>query len=159
MKQSVIDFEKEKNINSEISLILMCPWVCYLVADGLELSGIVAILTNGIFLNYYATPNISGGAKHVIKTAVDTMAYASETMVFLFLGIGVFTYSNKFSEVSVGTIILSVINLNIARFLNIWVVSKLANRSRSERTKITNSQMLVMWVAGLRGAMAYALSM
>ena len=45
--------------STEISMILICPWVCYLIADGLELSGIVAILTNGIFLNYYATPNLS----------------------------------------------------------------------------------------------------
>ena len=66
----------------------MCPWICYLIADGLELSGIVAILTNGIVLNYYATPNISNASSKVIKIAVDTVAYVTETMVFLFLGIG-----------------------------------------------------------------------
>jgi len=52
-------WEDEQNFNTEISLMLMCPWITYLVADGLELSGIVAILINGIVLNYYATPNIS----------------------------------------------------------------------------------------------------
>jgi sodium/hydrogen exchanger 8 len=41
-------------MNSEVSMMIMCPWVSYLIADGLGLSGIVAILTNGIFLNIYA---------------------------------------------------------------------------------------------------------
>ena len=39
---------------SEISMMIMCPWVCYLIAEGLQLSGIVAICTNGVILNYYA---------------------------------------------------------------------------------------------------------
>ena len=72
----------------------MCPWITYLIADGLELSGIVAILINGIFLNYYATPNISMASRKVIKMAVDTLAYITETMVFLFLGLGVFAFDH-----------------------------------------------------------------
>lgn len=44
---------------SEVTFMLICPYVSYLIAEGLELSGIVAILINGIFLSYYATPNIS----------------------------------------------------------------------------------------------------
>jgi len=75
-------------------MILMCPWVCYLIADGLQLSGIVAILVNGIVLNYYATPNVSRQSRHVIKIVVDSFAYITETMVFLFLGIGVFTFDH-----------------------------------------------------------------
>lgn len=38
----------------ELSMMVMCPWVCYLIAEGLKLSGIVAICTNGVFLNAYA---------------------------------------------------------------------------------------------------------
>ena len=40
-------------------MMILCPWISYLVADGMELSGIVAILTNGLFLNLYAAPNLS----------------------------------------------------------------------------------------------------
>ena len=29
--------------------MVVSPWVTYLIADGLGLSGIVAILTNGVF--------------------------------------------------------------------------------------------------------------
>ena len=139
--------------------MLMCPWVCYLIAEGLELSGIVAILTNGIFLNYYGTPNISRASKKVMKIAVDTVAYITEQMVFLFLGMGMFAIDHSYQEMGVGTAVLALINLNIARALNIGIVTALVNRSRTPETIITPKQKFVMWIAGLRGAMAYALAL
>ena len=50
-------------------MMVLCPWVSYLLAEGLKLSGIVAILVNGIFLSYYAEPNISRDSKRVLKAA------------------------------------------------------------------------------------------
>lgn len=43
----------------EISLMTICPWICYLVGESCELSGIFAILCNGIFLAHYAAPNLN----------------------------------------------------------------------------------------------------
>ena len=115
--------------------MLMCPWICYLIADGLELSGIVAIMTNGIFLSYYGTPNISRASRKVIKIAVDTLAHLTETTVFLFLGIGFFTFNHPYNEMGIGTILVTLFNLNIARFLNIFIVSKIVNNYRSKENK------------------------
>lgn len=74
-------------------MMILCPWVSYLIAEGLELSGIVAILVNGIFLSYYATPNISTSSKKVLKMGYETLAYAAETLVFIFLGLGLFAFN------------------------------------------------------------------
>lgn len=137
--------------------MLTSPWVTYLIADGLELSGIVAILINGIFLNYYATPNISRASRKVIKIAVDTVAYISETMVFIFLGMGVFAFDHPF-KTNISTMVCTLVNLNLARFLNILIVTTLVNKSRSKTTKFNLRTCFVMWIAGLRGAMAYALA-
>lgn len=88
MSRNIQKHRDEQDFNSEISIILLCPWICYLIADSLELSGIVAILVNGIVLNSYAKHNITKASRKVIKITVDTLAYLTETMVFLFLGIG-----------------------------------------------------------------------
>lgn len=151
------NYVEQQDINQEASLMLMSPWVTYLVADGLGLSGIVAILTNGIFLNMYAIPNISRGSRKVLKIAYETIAYAAETLVFVFLGIGVFAFDHPTKEVGVGAIVLTIAILNFARLCNIAVVTCLVNRARSS-TKIGIKQQFVMWIAGLRGAMAYALA-
>jgi sodium/hydrogen exchanger 8 len=139
-------------------MMLLCPWVSYLIAEGLELSGIVAILVNGIFLNYYATPNISTSSKRVIKIGYETIAYSAETVVFLFLGMGLFAFNHPYKETGILTIFTTIVNLNIARFLNIWVVSWMVNKSRTT-SRLNGKTQFVMWVSGLRGAMAYALSM
>jgi len=58
-----------------------------------------------------------------------------------------------------GTLIWAIINLNLARFFNVVITSWLVNKSRTPETRINSKQKFVMWIAGLRGAMAYALSM
>jgi sodium/hydrogen exchanger 8 len=58
------------------------------------------------------------------------------------------------------TLFLStILNLNVARFFNIWFVTYLVNKTRTENTKITKKTQFVMWFSGLRGAMAYALAL
>ena len=138
--------------------MLLCPWVSYLIAEGLKLSGIVSILTNGVFLSYYATPNISPAAKKVIKMLYETIAYSAETVVFLFLGIGLFAFNHPYKQLGWGLVITTIINLNFARFLNIYITSAFVNCSRT-KSKIPPKMKFVMWVAGLRGAMAYALAL
>jgi solute carrier family 9 (sodium/hydrogen exchanger), member 8 len=144
---------------TEISMMLLCPWVSYLVAGGLDLSGIVSILTNGVFLGYYATPSISETSKDVIRTGYEVVAYSAETIVFLFLGIGIFSLSHPFQDLSWGLLVTSLFNVNIARALNVLCVSHFINRFRSPSSKLTGKKQFVIWFSGLRGAMAYALAL
>lgn len=112
--------------------MILCPWVTYLIAEGLELSGIVAIMTNGIFLSYYAAPNIASSSRDVLKTGYETVAHSAETVVFLFLGIALFAFNHPYEEMGGYSVILTIINLGISRFLNISVVSFMANKARSD---------------------------
>ena len=59
-------------------MMVMCPWVCYLAAEGLQLSGIVAICTNGVFLGYYAKPNVTRDSRRVLRLTYETIAVTAE---------------------------------------------------------------------------------
>jgi solute carrier family 9 (sodium/hydrogen exchanger), member 8 len=139
-------------------MMILCPWVSYLIAEGLELSGIVAIMVNGIFLSYYAQPNISASSRRVLKTGYETVAHSAETLVFIFLGLGLFAFNHPYKKMGYGMIPLTILNLSVARALNIGIVSYLVNKSRTHKL-IDRKFQFVMWVAGLRGAMAYALAL
>jgi sodium/hydrogen exchanger 8 len=145
-------------MQSEISFMIMCPWVCYLIAEGLELSGIVAILCNGIVLSQYAKPNLLNQTKKVLKFGYETVAYGTESLVFLFLGMGVFAFDHPYEQLSFSFCLGTFLNFNIARALNVFLVSKIVNKQRTKH-KINNKVQFVMWISGLRGAMAYALAM
>lgn len=144
--------------NTEISLMILCPWVSYLIAEGLELSGIVSIMVNGIFLSYYAQPNISISSRRVLKTGYETVAHSCETLVFIFLGLGLSAFNHPYDKLGWATVPLTILNLSVARMLNVGIVSFLVNKSRQEK-KISFKFQFVMWLAGLRGSMAYALAL
>ena len=139
--------------------MIFCPWVSYIIAGGFSLSGIVSILTNGVFLSYYAAPNISPSARKVVKVIYEVVAYTSETIVFVFLGVGCFAFDHPFEEMGWGLFFTMLLNLNLARLLNIGFVSMLVNCNRSPKTRLNCKTQFVMWFAGLRGAMAYALAL
>lgn len=86
----------KQSVMTEISMMILCPLVAYFVAGGLELSGIVSILLNGVFLNYYGKPNITPAARKIVKMLYEVIAHGAETIVFLFLGIGLFAIPNPF---------------------------------------------------------------
>ena len=139
-------------------MMVMCPWVCYLVAEGLSMSGIVAICTNGVFLNYYAQHNITADSRRVLKLCYETVAVTAEQIVFLFLGISLSAFNHPYEKMGWGLAITTILNLNFARLLNIIITTSLVNCSRI-KTKIPRKMQFIMWMSGLRGAMAYALAL
>jgi solute carrier family 9 (sodium/hydrogen exchanger), member 8 len=88
----------------------------------------------------------------------ETIAYSAETIVFLFLGIGLFAFEHPFQELGWGLFITTIINLNLSRLLNVGVCTFLINKTRTE-TKFSTKEFFVIWFSGLRGAMAYALAL
>jgi sodium/hydrogen exchanger 8 len=139
--------------------MILAPWVSYIAAGSFKLSGIVSILTNGVFLSYYAKPNISLQSIKILKTVYEVVAYISETIVFLFLGIGCFAIDHPISEMGWGLPLWTFINLNIARAINIGVVGLIINCTREKKTRLNWKILTIMWYSGLRGAMAYALAL
>lgn len=116
-------------------------------------------MINGVILSSYGTPNTTRVTQKISKMIYEILAYASETLVFLFLGIGILVFKNPFKIVGWGTLLTTIINLNVARFLNILVCTFIVNRYRTEQTKFSIKTQFVMWFSGLRGAMAYAIAL
>lgn len=64
------------------------PWVSYLIAEGLDMSGIVSIIFCGISMARYALPNLSDNGMKLLNRFYHIVAYNFENLVFLFIGIG-----------------------------------------------------------------------
>lgn len=86
------------------------------------------------------------------------MSHSAETIVFIFLGIAIFAFNHPYEQMGYAIVPLTIINLSLARFLNIGIVTYLVNKSRTTH-KINSRHQFVMWLSGLRGAMAYALAL
>lgn len=74
-------------------VMMLLPWISYLIGEIMGLSGIVVIIFCGGTMAQYALPNMSHKAEHLTHQAYNTVAGNSENMIFLFIGIGVFGFN------------------------------------------------------------------
>mmetsp|Transcript_18460 Transcript_18460/g.27891 ORF Transcript_18460/g.27891 Transcript_18460/m.27891 type:complete len:602 (-) Transcript_18460:106-1911(-) len=143
--------------NLESTLLFLFCYFCYALAESLGLSGIMALFFNGIILSHYNSHNLSEGSRHATEQIFATLATVSETIVFLYMGMGAFT--GKFANWNLAFSLYGMLFCVVGRFLNIFPLSFILNRFRVKRSdKISCKMQMVLWFAGLRGAIAYALA-
>ena len=61
--KTIDSINPNKRNQFEASVIIIGPWVSYLISESLSLSGIVSILFCGIFMAKYTYPNLSADGK------------------------------------------------------------------------------------------------
>lgn len=153
----------------EISLCLIFSLLTYFVADSLKLSGIVALFFSGTMTAHYHFYTLSREAQHAFTHLLHTLAFVSENIVYVFMGMSVVMIfaghdeENAGAPLRVDDIDWSFIGLTLlaciaARFCNIFPLLSLCNYLRSPSNQIPVKYMSVIWMAGLRGSMAFALA-
>jgi len=55
----------DEHFTGEQGLLVVCPLMCWMLAEGLGLSGIVSILFCGMSMSYYTRHNLSRKVVHV----------------------------------------------------------------------------------------------
>ncbi|XP_018571083.1 sodium/hydrogen exchanger 8 [Anoplophora glabripennis] len=143
-----------KNPSLEFGMMLVFTYAPYVLAEGIHLSGIMAILFCGIVMSHYTHFNLSTVTQITMQQTLRTLAFIAETCVFAYLGLALFSFKHR---VEPALIVWSIILSLIGRACNIFPLAILVNRFREHQ--ITKKMMFIMWFSGLRGAISYALSL
>ncbi|KAH8858041.1 Sodium/hydrogen exchanger 2 [Schistosoma japonicum] len=135
--------------------MLLLAYFSYIIADCIGWSGIISMIGCGLIQAAYAFHNI--GEKYVKSLHLITrmLAEVSEAVIFLFLGIQVISYK---LEWHIGFILWGFILCLISRSIVILCITSIVNYVNVDETKITLSQQIILIYGGLRGAVAFALS-
>jgi len=142
---------------TETVVVIAFVYSSYFMAEGLQLSGIVAILLFGITLAHYGDVNLSRESQTNTRVLFHILANISETLVFIFLGLALFAFDQEYKATLIG---VSIPIILISRALNIFPLSLIINLTRSTvRHRISWQEQIVLWFSGLRGAIAFALSL
>ncbi|NWS84393.1 SL9A8 protein, partial [Toxostoma redivivum] len=159
-----IDLRKTPSL--EFGMMIIFAYLPYGLAEGISLSGIMAILFSGIVMSHYTHHNLSPVTQILMQQTLRTVAFMCETCVFAFLGLSIFSFPHKFEMsfviwciVDIKWSFISVFQVLVlfGRAVNIFPLSYLLNFFRDH--KITPKMMFIMWFSGLRGAIPYALSL
>lgn len=143
-----------KNPSLEFGMMLVFTYAPYVLAEGIHLSGIMAILFCGIVMSHYTHFNLSTVTQVTMQQTMRTLAFTAETCVFAYLGLAIFSFRHR---VEPAFVVWSIIMCLVGRACNIFPLALLCNKFREH--KITKKMMFIMWFSGLRGAISYALSL
>eukprot|EP00897_Mesotaenium_endlicherianum_P009642 jgi/Mesen1/8706/ME000052S08132 len=150
-------FEDKSLSMLQSCLVVLFPYMAYMMADALELSGIVAILFSGITMKYYVAPNLSEKAKEITGSFFGMLAKLSETFVFIYMGVAMFLEQQSWHDYNFT--FFTILSIFLARVLNVFPLSYIVNRFRPAERQIPLSHQIALWFGGLRGAMAFALAL
>ncbi|KAG1942011.1 sodium/hydrogen exchanger [Pimephales promelas] len=151
---SLKHFDLRKTPSLEFGMMIIFAYLPYGLAEGIKLSGIMAILFSGIVMSHYTHHNLSPVTQILMQQTLRTVAFMCETCVFAFLGLSIFSFPHKFE---LSFVIWCIVLILVGRAVNIFPISFMLNFFRDH--KITPKMMFIMWFSGLRGAIPYALSL
>ena len=113
-----------KGATLEASVVVLFPWIAYMLAEALELVGIVSVLFCGIVMGHYTKRNLSDGGRALSSGAFALSAQLSETFVFIYCGASVFLAQPRFFVTAGWTVALA----GASRALVVFPGAALINR-------------------------------
>lgn len=149
----------------EVALMMLMAYLSYMLAELLDLSGILTIFFCGIVMSHYTWHNVTESSRITTKHAFATISFIAETFIFLYVGMDALDIDKwKSSNASAGTSVavsatlLALVLVGRAAF--VFPIANITNcMKKRESTKIGLRQQFIIWWAGLmRGAVTIALS-
>ncbi|KAM5180368.1 sodium/hydrogen exchanger 7 isoform 2-T2 [Mantella aurantiaca] len=138
----------------ETALFFLLSWSTFLLAEACGFTGVVAVLFCGITQAHYTYNNLSLESRSRTKQLFEVLHFLAENFIFSYMGLALFTFQKHvFSPVFIVGAFISVF---IGRAAHIYALSFFLNLGR--RHKIGWNFQHMMMFSGLRGAMAFALS-
>ncbi|KQK14736.1 sodium/hydrogen exchanger 2 [Brachypodium distachyon] len=149
----------------EVALMMLMAYLSYMLAELLELSGILTVFFCGIVMSHYTWHNVTESSRVTTKHAFATLSFIAETFLFLYVGMDAldiekwkFASDSPGKSIGVSSILLGLVLLGRAAF--VFPLSFLSNLTKKTHLeKISWRQQIVIWWAGLmRGAVSIALA-
>lgn len=133
-----VDLRKHPSL--EFGIMLVFTYAPYVLAEGIRLSGIMAILFCGIVMSHYTHFNLSTVTQITMQQTMRTFSFICETCVFAYLGLAIFSFNHR---CEIALVIWSLVLCLIGRACNIFPLAWMVNKFREH--KITNKMQFIMW--------------
>lgn len=143
----------------ESVLIFIYAYLSYIVSEMLGFSGIISLLTSGIFMASYAWYNLSLGGRMGSNVIFSFLAFLAEGFVFSYLGLTFFSYKSfPWSYQLILVLMLAILIGRAVGSIGLIYTLKLCCYERDNPNRLTFKELIFIWYAGMiRGAIAFGL--
>ncbi|XP_044740864.1 sodium/hydrogen exchanger 6 isoform X2 [Chrysoperla carnea] len=138
----------------ESALFVLMSYSTFLIAEASDLTGVVAVLFCGICQAHYTYNNLSDDSRTRTKQMFELLNFLAENFIFSYIGVSMFTFPKHHFDPLF--ILAGFCCAAIGRAANIYPLSYLLNLGRNPKIPANFQHML--FFAGLRGAMSFALA-
>ena len=150
----------------EVTLTFLTPFAAYLLAEALHISGVLAVVSAGLYLSFRSSEAFSNQSRIMAQSVWDVILYILNALVFVLIGLQLPTVMAGISNYSMYELILygAVISLVVIVVRFVWVVpAAMIPRWLSKRIRETEPfdkrNMVIFGWAGMRGVVSMALAL
>lgn len=136
-------------------IVLLCAYLAYLTGELVHFSGIIALIGCGVMQAEYSRLNLSSQSYLTIKYITRNISSVADVIIFFFLGQVLVRETHEWSTSF--TILVTVLCI-IVRFISVFTLTYVANNWFHRVRMINFQEQIVMSCGGLRGAIAFSLS-
>lgn len=147
-----INFRAESAL--ELSMFTLLSYLPFVLCEAIQISGILCLLFVGMTMSHYTQTWLSKEIALAAKEGFNTFALICESFCFVYLGLSI---ALSTSSINVSVIVLAILLMVFTRGLVVLFFSALCNYYR--RTKIIFSHQCLIWISGMRGAVAFSLAL
>ncbi|KAI9003480.1 Sodium/hydrogen exchanger family-domain-containing protein [Hyaloraphidium curvatum] len=129
-------------------------YVGYLIGEFLGLTGIISVFFCGLGMSHYADANMDELSLVGTRVMLRVFSTFCEGFVFIYLGTGLLAFGRENTAYHAGFTAIAILAILIARS-HVFIICSLSSLLKGP--KIPWKHQVLVWWAGLRGAVAFAL--
>ena len=147
----------------EVTLTIITPFAAYLAAEMLHVSGVLAVVSAGLYLSFRSSEAFSNQSRIMAYSVWEVIIYILNSLIFIFIGLQLRDVMNGITNYSTMELLLYglVISFVVIIIRFIWIVpAALIPRWVSKRIRESEPfdprNMVVFGWAGMRGVVSMA---
>ena len=151
------------NPTTDTTFTFLSPYVAYLLAESIHTSGVLAVVTAGLYLSYNSSVIFSQQTRLQANSTWSTIIFILNGIIFILIGLQLPLVLSEISEHSFSTLLKygAIISLAVIIGRIIWVypgayLPRLSKKIREREPETNIRQVTVVAWAGMRGVVSLA---
>jgi monovalent cation/hydrogen antiporter len=151
------------NPTSDTTLTFLAPYVSYLIAEEFHLSGVLAVVTSGLFLAWHSSEVFSQQTRLQANGTWNTVLFILNGIIFILIGLQLPVILRNINDIPFTELLLygAIVSITVIVVRIIWVfpgtyIPRISKRIRKKEPKPDLRLVSVVAWSGMRGIVSLA---